>query len=843
MTPDFISHNWPIPAWSIIQYDWCDWIVVPATTWGITCWDVQSCITGDYIMSTLNDSASILRNGTRFDVNMSFINNNINSSWAYPILTIGNTSHDLSDIIWLVNLNLSDWVGFSNITNGWDIIIRWRDWITTTIVWQELHVWLPQANRNNWWVLAWNETTARSERQAPEDSRCNAVPDCIQLVLDGLQNQINNLQWGWAWGSDDFTTWAVYDNWTQIITFSRQLWWSYGVNIWDIVNSIQEQFVDTVALLGNTLTLTMADWSTKTADLSPLASDTFVSSTSIEWSSSLRLTRNDWTNIDLDLQPLVAATQTDDFTVSWLLNAGTWVLTMTRDSWSTYTVDLSALQDANDYTIWGSLIWWGIVRYTRLLWGTYDVDLSSITAWVNTDEVVRITANDTTASFLEDAIANAVTTVTDNDWTIEKRVVNPAVDESLMLSVNLTLYTGDTQFVWNHTQTWDSIFDWESTFTTWPVNFNWVTLEHTWTTTNYDWASTVNNAWTINNIAWSTINNTDNTINNDGTTENYLGDSVVNLADWATITNNLDWDITNNLWANYTENNNYTDWATVNNAGNIDNNYAADYVENNTYADGSIINNDWWVTNNNNTTENNTAVTENYNDVPVQISCEWTAVIWTWYTAPVDTQYAEIEITYNNTVDAPITQTISTILDGNTQVVAFQTDTNPGEVTITWATWVVTVTVTWGTPANFSIVDICYYNGVSTINQTNVINQNYWWVTENSNNYESNTNTTQVFDENSSIVNNGSTVLENLEVENITINNPATIWFQKWLSSPITGTSTIINDPLVTTESLVFINSVNTPVWVVTATTWAWTITIESSATESWLVVSYVVFY
>ena len=69
------------------------------------------------------------------------------------------------------------------------------------------------------------------------------------------------------------------------------------------------------------------------------------------------------------------------------------------------------------------------------------------------DVFVKIRASDTAPNYLFDSINNSTTLVTNNDGTIQKRVVNPLADEALQLVVNLSLYNGNTQFVGNHTQT------------------------------------------------------------------------------------------------------------------------------------------------------------------------------------------------------------------------------------------------------------------------------------------------------------------------------------------------------------------------------------------------------
>jgi hypothetical protein len=92
----------PIPANSVPYFDGCNWTLVemPAS---VACEDLLACIDCPFIMSFFNspNNSIIFNDGGvcgAFDVNPTWINTNITSTRASPILTIGTTAHDLSTI-------------------------------------------------------------------------------------------------------------------------------------------------------------------------------------------------------------------------------------------------------------------------------------------------------------------------------------------------------------------------------------------------------------------------------------------------------------------------------------------------------------------------------------------------------------------------------------------------------------------------------------------------------------------------------------------------------------------------------------------------------------------------
>jgi len=175
----------------------------------------------------------------------------------------------------------------------------------------------------------------------------------------------------------------------------------------------------------------------------------------------------------------------------------------------------------------------------------------------------------------------------------------------------------------------------------------------------------------------------------------------------------------------------------------------------------------WDTVNFTDTTLNYDNVIQNFLWTPNQISCEVTPSFATPYTAPALTQYAEVIINYDNTVDPIVTKTIKTALNGSTQIISFVTPTDTWEITISWAAGDITVTITGWTPwfFTFDVTNpICYYNGVSVNNYTSKIHIHNGDITENTNTYESNVGVTEVYDSTSNITNEGNTTLNNVTI-------------------------------------------------------------------------------
>lgn len=728
-------------------------------------------------MSQIGNSPSISKLGNTFNVNMAWVNNQLSSSWSSPVLTIGSTSHNLLDLLDNVQTLIVSWATQNMLMNNQQLRFTPLDWLRANVSafwwWTEVSFGLPLANRNPDYVLTRNWTQA--VRAPACDPCCEQIRECMQPIIDNLQNQINNLttliaSTAW-WPPEDFTVSAVLNPSTNVVTFTRILWWQYTVDLSPLISSFSDNYLQNVFLTWTVLNFDMVTGPNITVDLSPLIAPT------IQW-------RDEGVTV-----------------VSWITAInfiGAWVV---ASSW-----------------------WWWLLNVT-IPWST-----------VTEDVFVKIRASDTTPSYLFDSINNSTTLVTINDWTIQKRVVNPWADESLQLVVNLSLYIGDTQFVGNHTQTGNTTITW-TTNLQWPVNIwpwpltytNTVTtgnqIFNSWYTGNYNqstlnfsdetqfnfagdlnflpWNETtgtqnfmntyignyadesvINMAGDFNWLStseqvyqpWSTITGTqtltnltingtnvdatyDNTssftynwstINNNGITENWTGNNIINLPDWASITNNLNGDVNNNYWPTYTENNNYANGSTINNTGNLTtNNNNLNHTINNT---NSTFTTTWWTYTYNNITENFSNITQNFNDTPDLIGCvPWTVNFWTAYTYPTGTQFIEVVFVYNS-----VSKTIRFTPDSWTHTHLV----NGSEVAIVaWPTTYQYNIISW-TISLWSITSSCAYNWVSTNNYENKIHNHEWDITNNTNTYETNTGVTNVYDSNSTIINQWTTILQ-----------------------------------------------------------------------------------
>jgi len=180
-----------------------------------------------------------------------------------------------------------------------------------------------------------------------------------------------------------------------------------------------------------------------------------------------------------------------------------------------------------------------------------------------------------------------------------------------------------------------------------------------------------------------------------------------------------------------------------------------------------------YVSNYDGSTLNYTQITQNFTDTPNQISCEGSPLFGTPFTAPATTQWVEIKVEYDNGVDPLVPKTIVALFDGNTQDVVFNTATDSGTVQVSWAAGDVTATITSGNPAFFSFGtpdSWCYYNGVSVNNYQNKIHIHEGDITQNTDTYTTNNNTTNVYDQNSTTIHNGNATFNNLNVTNVTVN-------------------------------------------------------------------------
>ncbi len=118
----------PVPAGSIPYYDWCDWktVVLPAA-WMNTCVDVRACIDNAYILSILQVDSSLSVSGGALHVNETWINSIIDVVRAAPNLTIGNTTVDLSDLLWAFSLTFNDGSNSFSVSHLDTVQVEWLD--------------------------------------------------------------------------------------------------------------------------------------------------------------------------------------------------------------------------------------------------------------------------------------------------------------------------------------------------------------------------------------------------------------------------------------------------------------------------------------------------------------------------------------------------------------------------------------------------------------------------------------------------------------------------------------------------------------------------------------------
>lgn len=846
-TPDFVSDSaMNLVDNAVIQYDAdsCSWkytVLVDSTS----CWSIRSCIDANFVKWLIRATQWVRRDGVTLKSEMWYINANINSSWTSPNLTIGGTTHNLSTLLSNMQFWFSNGWGWFLVGQNSDVQFLWLDGLRTVVAWSVLSVWLP-LGRTDWDILSRNGTTA--EWVAPLDACCEKIQTCMRPITDGLQSQIDNINsWGGA-GTNTYVNTMSLNNTTNVLTLTR---------------------TDAVSLT--------VDFSTIIA----ASTDDVVNWGSVTSATNLRLTTVSWGFVDIDMSPLQ---DNDNQTLSF--NSGTNILSISGGN----TVDLSSIVWGwvDDFlTAVGITTWTSELVFTRNSGATITVDME--TTIKDFGDLVRVTAADTTGSYLFGAVWNTTTVVTNNDGTVKKRVNTPTWDETLQFVVDLTTYNGNTNFIGNHIQTGNTTTTGVTTLGT----------DLVYTDTNTTGTQNFDSSY-IANYVWSDINYTGGTVDYDGTTvgynavtQNYTGDNITNLAAWASHTYNLDWTVNNNLWATYEENNVYTDGATINNDWTLTVVNAPTYVENT----------DWG-------TFNITNQTTNYNDVPVLIDCTATQLFDTAYTYPVDTQFVELVVSYD-----AVSETIRFTPNSGTQ--SFTVNGEQLSI-VAWATDY-TYSIVSGTVWLRAITTSCHYNGVSTINQNNVITNNDWGVTNNTNTTTTNIWVTEVYDANSDvtyewdvtfewdIVVTGQVVGANrAHVEefiataaqttftlantpasawlvrvssrsslyakqgvtrdftvagnDIVLNIPATVWdvitvqYIESLGTPLaipsittgvtasmTDTSLVVADANATTTSVITWTAQTSTAWFIEIIPWAWSFTINSSASETGVVFNYVI--
>jgi len=130
-------------------------------------------------------------------------------------------------------------------------------------------------------------------------------------------------------------------------------------------------------------------------------------------------------------------------------------------------------------------------------------------------------------------------------------------------------------------------------------------------------------------------------------------------------------------------------------------------------------------------------VTENYNDTPVLISCTATQLFSTAYAYPALTQFVEVVINYD-----AVSETIRFTPNSWSQIFTV----NGQQFSV--VAWVANYTyaIVTGTVWLWSITTSCHYNGVSVINQNNLITNSTWGITNNTNITVKNVWVTEVYD-------------------------------------------------------------------------------------------------
>ena len=189
----------PIPANSVPYFDWCNrtLIEMPAS---VSCPDLLACIDCDFVMSFFsspNGTIDINAGGVcwAIDINIAQLQNLISSSWNSPMLTIGNTTHDLSTIFvnnvyWLLNDGITAPMTIDNqatlLVAGIDGMRYFIDTDVTSPTYLHLVVGLPTnsivpdpnnqgapipGTRQHGQVLTWNNITGEAYR---DNNQCCA---------------------------------------------------------------------------------------------------------------------------------------------------------------------------------------------------------------------------------------------------------------------------------------------------------------------------------------------------------------------------------------------------------------------------------------------------------------------------------------------------------------------------------------------------------------------------------------------------------------------------------------------------------------------------------------------
>ena len=129
----------------IIQWDWCNWVVVDLPVDVRSCEDVRGCIDNTHILDVLIVDSSISIIWWKLLVNSTWINSVVDVVWTAPTLTIGDTSISLVDFLDEFTISFRD-ERFNSFSSAGiaDISIDALDWLRFITDWVDaLQIGLP----------------------------------------------------------------------------------------------------------------------------------------------------------------------------------------------------------------------------------------------------------------------------------------------------------------------------------------------------------------------------------------------------------------------------------------------------------------------------------------------------------------------------------------------------------------------------------------------------------------------------------------------------------------------------------------------------------------------------
>lgn len=213
---DLLEHPCPTESNVIPVRDWCKWTIMQIPVW-VWCEAVRSCIDCEYIASFFDlTHPSIVwdPNTCSLSVNHTRVNESIFSEilcWeSWPLLTIWTNIINLSCILWLRDFNFTDWSTTQVITNHWTVTINWWDWLWFRLGNWWLNISLPNP-RQDWQVLTWSDNLNQAYWANWADVCCDWVYDCMEPIIQWLQNQINILAGQLCPCGGDGTPLSVYE--------------------------------------------------------------------------------------------------------------------------------------------------------------------------------------------------------------------------------------------------------------------------------------------------------------------------------------------------------------------------------------------------------------------------------------------------------------------------------------------------------------------------------------------------------------------------------------------------------------------------------------------------------